>query len=730
MSRHTYLLLGTAMVGVLSPLHAQTVPGAGAPTVSAGSNSLQEVVVTAERRSVSVQKTSLAVTALSGRDLERKNVYHIQDLQYDTPGLTVATAGLINVINIRGIGLGLIGPTTTSGIVNYRDGALITHEPLLQDPYFDENRIEVLRGPQGTLAGSNSTGGAILAVSQDPILNQFGGFISQQYGNYNNLQTQAALNIPINDIMAVRLAGNFSSIDSFYRDIPAPGAPALLGSQTPGAYSQKDFRLSFRATPTPDLSVLLKAEYNLTLGSGIAEEPDKYSAYYAYGTHVPFELNYDSPTNNSLADWRTVLNLEYKITPNVLFRSTTAYSTAANRETDDSDATSYLGQTTSFEVPFNTLQQEFDVLSTGDSRFQWVAGAFGYTDKVYNKTFVITQYGTPAAPSPGPGHILISGTQDAKTYAFFGQGTFNITSQVQALVGLRWNQDQRTATNGGLGIDPPGIFIPNNAVYNRGQGTGKVGLNWNPDQNNLIFAFVAKGAKAGGYNTPSTPGTTNFGPETVVDYELGWKSTMLEQHLRTQLGGYYMDYKGYQYNIYNPITTTSTTGNAAQATIDGVEASVQALLGNFQIDGNGAYVHSSFGHGILYDTRYTPATAVEVNGKPLPFAPKLTGNLGIQYNFDLSDHGLSGTLTPRVQVSYVGSQWDQAYEVPGRDFVPSRTLVDLRLSYALNEHWLLEAYAQNVANVTYVQYINSGTPVDNVLYGAPRTFGAKATYNF
>src|SRR5579884_3388853 len=143
-------LVVVAGCGSAGAVFAQT---AGDPGQTAGpaAETLQEVVVTAEKRVENIQTTAISVSALSGDQIEERGIKSLSDVQYNTPGLSVSNNGMINIINIRGVGLALVAPNTSSGIINYRDGVLITHEPFLLDPYYDQSQIEVLRGPQGTL---------------------------------------------------------------------------------------------------------------------------------------------------------------------------------------------------------------------------------------------------------------------------------------------------------------------------------------------------------------------------------------------------------------------------------------------------------------------------------------------------------------------------------------------------------------------------------------------------
>jgi len=712
---------------LFSAAYAQTA----APPASGGASAkaapvLQEVTITAEKRRVSAQRTAISLTAISREDIEKKGISTIEDLANNTPGVTVANAGMIQLINIRGLGLGLVSPITTSGIVNYRDGILITHEPFLIDAYYDLDSIDVLRGPQGTLVGSNSTGGAVFVTSRSPTLDSTNGYIEQTVGNYGDVRTEAAINYPINGELAVRLAGNFESRDSFFKVVPPPYSALGSFGRAPGAFNQAATRLSVLYKPSGDLTFLLKTEYNLYDSTGIPAEPTVYSPYYAYAAHTPFQSDYNSSTSIRQWDWRSILQADWQFSSFAELRTQTAWTQAKNEQSDDTDDSAYYGQTLQFKVPFSTFQQEIDLLSTGKQALQWSAGVFGYADRNSGGSshFQIVNNGTPQAPFPGPLVISPGGASGAYTVAGFGQTTYQINSLFQAIAGVRYTNDRRDSLTGGVAINPPnGPVIPNHGLEYDDSVTGKLGLNYTPDSTDLVYAFVAKGAKAGGYNM----GGPNFKPERVYDYELGWKTSLLDRHLRMQLDGFYDDYHGYQLNVYNPVIEGSGVANAGASTIKGLEAATQALLGNFSIDANAAYVDSRFGPGLLLDSRFTPALPVQLGGKPLPFAPKWTANGGLEYDLETAN---GSSIRPRVQISYIGSQWDAPAELPGYDFVASHFLVDLRLTDDVSSQWRFEAYVQNLLNKVYVQSIESSSTTNNDIFGNPRTYGVRATYKF
>src|SRR5271168_4888669 len=206
---------------------AQTAPTS--PAASAGAT-LTEVVVTAERRHTDLQNTAVSATVLSGSDLASMGVTSVDQLQFATPGATIDNFGQGIDFNIRGVGKAEHNSQTTVGVVTYRDGVGTFPGYFQDEPYYDIASIEILRGPQGTFGGQNATGGAVFVTTNDPVINGgYHGYVQAQGGNYTDFGLQGALNLPISDTLAARIAFNSETRDSFY-NIAGPNGTAYNGN--------------------------------------------------------------------------------------------------------------------------------------------------------------------------------------------------------------------------------------------------------------------------------------------------------------------------------------------------------------------------------------------------------------------------------------------------------------------------------------------------------------------
>jgi len=724
-------LLGSASaLAVVSGLVAPGVAAAQAQPAPAGASAvLEELVVTAERRTVSLQQTSIAASALGSEELQKKTVTNIADLQRATPSLSIVDQGFSQSVNVRGIGLAVVSPAVDPGVATYRDGVFLPTQTTYGEPFFDIQNVEVLRGPQGTFVGQNSTGGAVFITSKSPTLaDRVSGEISAAYGAYNDAKLQGAVNLPISSTLAMRIAFNDEHRDSFYKDIGS------TQGEHPGKLDTTNIRLGLLWKPTDALSILFKTQYNTSATDGYAYKPIPGTAFAAFAPKDPFTLNYDQQgLRNDETYVRSSLQVDYEFAGGVKFRSNTGVQYNQQNVLYDIDGSPLPVVTQTQDYVERITTQDVSLISPDNAALRWVIGAtyFKYTDHISS---LVTAPGST---------VNIRIDLPKSSYGVFGSATYNLTPTLELQAGARYSADE--VTFGGFTKITPGPLLPTAAKGDDDQWTGKVTLNWKPNADNLVYGFWTKGFKSGGVNTDGS----DFAPETVFDYELGWKSTLLAGHLRTQLGAFYTDYRNFQAVTFAPATAGSDVTNASKSAIKGVEAQAQLQMGGFGADASLSYVNSRIGSLRLVDTRALPggtATGlgvqcapgvpshppvcfdygpylVSLNGRSNPYSPEWTANIGLQYDFALK----SGTLTPRIDVSYAANQWATFFEAPA-DRLAARTLVNLQLTWRRDD-WTVQAYGTNVFDKTYVAGF-AGLFGNNQFYGAPRQFGLRVARDF
>jgi iron complex outermembrane receptor protein len=667
-----------------------------------------------------VQNISIAVTALSGDALTEKAVVRQSDLQNASPGLSIVKAGLTDSINIRGIGLASGSPQVTNGVSTYLDG--VFQPPIASGGvFYDMAGVEVLRGPQGTLSGANSTGGAIYMTTNKPVLGKFGGTAAISYGNYNNLNANVALNVPITDTLAIRFAGLANTRDSYYKDLGTAHA-------TPDRLSEHDARLQalwksggFQATGKVEL-----IDRNT---GGYAYRPISTTQYSAGRTTDPWTVAYDTNPSNFERATLTNLEMKYQFDSGLTILSRTAYLNKRINNVYDVDGSTLATLGQNQYVREREYSQEINIISPDTGRFKYVVGGYAQRNKVNVRLANTTNGAVTLYIEPDTNKALVG---------VFGQASYQLTDKLQIEAGLRYSHFHVDGS-GAVYSAARAVLVPQTGSEGDGRATGKIALNYKPDANNLIYVFAARGYKNGGINPPG--GT--FAPETVMDYEAGWKSTLFDRHLRTQIGVFYNDYKNFQEDIINQVSGSSGVTNLASATIKGFEASFQGHVGALSVDGGLSFVDSSLSSFSLINKWLVPsqysgypqctgsnaARCYDYNpdittssGGPNLFSPKWTWNIGAQYKIEA---GHDVTVTPRLNYAYVGSQWAYVTYAAATDLINAHGL--LNGSIAIDKGDLrFEVYGNNLANSFYV----AGQSGKNEFYGAPREYGVRFSTKF
>lgn len=728
----------------------QAATASPAASQQTGPEQLQEVVVTAERRTENLQTTPIAATVLDSDELVQKAVLGIQDLQTAAPSLSITPAGLSQNVNIRGIGLDSGSPSVVPGVALYRDG--LWQPPIVTtDSFYDIGSVQVLRGPQGTFVGENSTGGAVIINSRDPDFEGLHGNVEAFGGNYSDWGLQGAVNLPISDTWAARVASYVESRDSFYSDIGSQLTPSPELFNHPGSLDEKNVRLGLRGKPSSDLDILFKVEVNDKSTGGYAYRPVPGTEYASFANPDPWTLDYDHYTLNDELGVRASLKIDWNIADSgIVLRSITGDQFMRVHNVEDTD-----GTTSTLPGPpeLSTTQaiierpesQEFNLISPNTGRLQWVVGSFYLHD--------IREIALNLQSQAVPQNVYPFFTQYLQTAAAFGQVSYEIVPRVKLQVGMRYTHDWNEVPRGGsVTIDfpaPPPLVLNSSGIETDSATTGKVALDWTVNDSNFLYVFAAKGFKAGGFNAGSaTTPQTNFAPEVVWDYELGWKAEYLQHHLRTSLDAFWDNYTNLQVGALNPNTGQASLINTGKSTIKGVESELHGQFGGLNVDAGGAYVNSRLGAITLVNTELLPPGAmgpqctgaalpptctyynqytVSLSGDQNPFSPEWTFNAGLQYAIPA---GPESMLTPRINYSYVGSQWTTLFERYPTDHMPGFGLWSATVTYGWKE-WSIQAYGLNLANRLYVAgQFAPGTNPDNEFFGNPRQFGLRVSRSF
>jgi iron complex outermembrane recepter protein len=675
---------------------------------------LAEIVITAQRRVEKLDQVPIAASVVSGADLTSRGVSNLDDLGSVAPALNIQNQQAVSYVNIRGVGLQSINPTTSSGVANYSDGFFIPHETAISDAYYDVGQIEILRGPQGTLVGQNSTGGAIFVNSVRPTFERINGFVQQTFGDYGYSQTQGAANLPVSDHFAIRVAENIYRKDSFYTDLNLGNDP-LTANLQPGNVSSQSGRVALRWQPTSDFDMYIKYETTTRSGDGFVAKD--YSELAGANNHVdrrlsnPFVVSYDVPSYDRYRLWRATDEINWGISAHLTLRSLTGYQFTESRNQWDNDFTYLPISVATQQVRESTFEQEFNLLSNYDGPLNWIAGVFYLRDAT--PTFLNLTV---------PPTIQINTGPYEHSYAVFGQATYRFTDRWQLLVGGRESRDEKisTGTQQLVGFPFPPVSLA--ATVKTTDPTGKVSLSYLPDANSIAYVSASRGFKPGGAN-PSNSVNFIFQPEKINAYEGGYKASFLQRQLRISAAGFYYDYDNMQLNVFDPVSQMAIV-NVPKARIYGAELQADVQFGQLTVNSGFSYTESQIDKQLsLIDARDPIAGPQDVTGRSLAYAPKWTATVGPSYTVPVG----FGKLTGTAQYSYTSRAYATLFEVTPIDVLGSHSLVNLNIALAMNNGIRVEAYGTNLANALYAAGTLGSAAA---IWGPPRQYGVRLGYTF
>jgi iron complex outermembrane receptor protein len=712
-------LFGTAACAILgAPARSQAAGAdAGAPqqlAYAAAPKAVEEVVVTSERRSTKLQKTPIAVTSLDAAKLAENGGHLVRDLAGEIPNVEVPRGGLTPTTEtffIRGIGTS--DPIQDPAVGLYVDDVYIPR-PLSNGGLFDlpdTARVEVLRGPQGTLYGRNSDAGAVRLITQDPtdtlhIVSDIG------VGDYGAVQTHDLLSGPI---IPGRVAGSLAFVHS-ERD-GTTSDPTIHMNVNNINYDAA--RAKLKITPTDELEILFSADgmidHSNTAYYTPLVQPAKFNPNDSFSPLYPV---------NDLDSGGVALHVKYQLTPELMLKSITS-ARAWNDAPVIYDNSGTVKQLSANFIDYHQHDYTEELQLAGDyGRFNFVSGLFFYKEDFSVNRLTVSLY------KPKTHTINLT---DTDSYAGYAQGNYKITDALTATIGLRYTFDTKTFDDGNYTtlVDPaaPNLFdrysvgkplFTASSDHSWGALTPKFGLDFQVTPSVLTYASYAEGYKSGGYDNRSANETiarTPFAPETVDTFEVGAKSEWLDHRLRANLAAFYNNYTNLQQTIYIstlPGAPTELT-NAGRAHTDGVELETTVIpIDGLTWSNNAGYLNTEFDQFLNAGPRGVSAT-----GRQLPLAPRWTLSTAADYQLPL---GVSGATHVGGEVQYESKSFSDVLNTPGAA-IPDQTFVNVHASYTTeNERWTLLLTIRNALNSRFNQSGTYVPPVEYFLESPPRTF--------
>jgi iron complex outermembrane receptor protein len=719
---------------------------------AAANDTIEDIVVTAQKRETSLQDTPIAISAFTGETLEERGIDDIANLQSYVPNLRVGQEQDGFKISLRGIGLQGTSSITDSGVAFYLDNFYIPRPAGGSAVFYDVDRIEVLRGPQGTLYGRNATGGVVNVIARAPS-DQFEGEVGASYGSRNLSEVRGVLNMPLAENVAARVSAVYTREDGYIENLSTnPGTDDFLG--TDGDLTVRG-QLAFGTPET--LEVLLYGAYSNLNGTGVAMTylernnggPPPTQALLATLPPEPADplvTNNDQPGYN---DSETTLSFA-RVTKS--FGSVEAVLQAGMLWQTANVQQDFDGSPVNVSI-FNKDQDneaqsvEFRLSSVGETPLSWIVGAYYFSEDTYIFRRVRLNGLTPGGMISLP-DFLLDEWGESSTTAAFGSLTYGLTDDFRLSAGVRYTEDEksgRKVTRGNFGQpfppDIPNAAFPGAAEFS--ETTWRTGLEWDPVEDVLVYATVSNGYKAGGFNLTSNGAP--YEPETVMAYELGVKSDLLDRRARVNVDAFYYDYQDMQLTTLMTINNApgQFTTNAAQSTIYGVEIDTQFLLGpNLSLTASYAYVNAEFEEYFNRDPRNPSAPLnpndpaglgrTDLSGNTVPYVAQNTLNLGLEYDADL---GSAGSLTAAINANWHDELFLREYNDPSIDRVPPGTKTDITVTYNVGDSDLrITGYVTNLEDDVERNniYISPGFVGESATtsYTRPRTVGVRVDYDF
>lgn len=760
-----------ATVIMHGPAFAQNVSASTQSEVESTNSGFDEIVVSARKRDESAQDTPVSISVATGDDLADRGITKFNDLEQAVPGLRLSqsqSSSSTSVVSLRGMSAVDARITGDTAVGVYVDGIYYPHAyGLAVGNFWDVGRVEVLKGPQGTLYGRNTTGGAVSVYTKGPS-DQFEGEVKTRFGNYAQYGMSGVVNIPLSPTLATRIAAEAHGHDGYGKN--------LFNGRDLGKEDGWFVRMSTKWTPTPEFTAILRADYGK-----IDFVPNAFKAGIAFNSTDPIpgggffgnsgfraiatelgllpatlQANINTATNvfksyaqgnkndgnlnvqpfDNIRIYGGSLNLNFDVSDAVSLRSITGYRNVNRVGALDNDGTPFsLFEFASSRTNLWQFSQESQVYGEAfGNRLNYLFGVYYSIEKGYDYfESVITRAINTTTPNIQFGNVV------NKTIGYFGQATFKITDGLNATGGLRYSKDTRSLDSHNrnpticIALGTPLATTPDcsakfDASFSAWQWTA--GLDYSPTPGLMVYAKADKGYRTGviplfGGSTTPTGAAATFtpvNPEFVKSYEAGFKVEFLDRRARLNVTYYHTDFDNIQISrsITIPgIGNVAVQQNGAKAKVDGVEleAAIKPIP-QLELNATLAYTDSRF-------TDYVSGV-VNLKGFPLVGSPKWAYSLAATFTQPIS----VGEL--RLNADYSHRSW-QYISLPAGS-TEAYGLLNGRISLTLDNPGMdVSIFGKNILNRRVANYAGS-TASQGFIYSGPytdpATYGVEIGFKF
>ena len=726
----------------------------------------EEVLVTAEKRSESLQDLSQAITVLGGADLDNRQIASFIDLSAIAPGVNIAkNEGFKTVITIRGVGNEANQNAIANPSVSYHlDGIYVASPFALQTDFLDLERIEVLRGPQGTLFGQNSTGGAINVITTAPSIDSSFGKADLTLGDYGLVKARAAYNLPLTDTLAMRASVISNTRDGFTENL-------TLGQDLDDANSMSA-RIRVLYEPSDNFRANFTAQYFDEDRNGAAQKG------LLDPTPNARELRQDSLAAYELTSelYSAVLEWDFE---SFTLKSLTSYQNddvmiIRDNDRNDSAAISVFQIPSLYDPETNkqtTITQEVNLVSVDPlfGKLDWVAGLFYLDTEVEISILERLDFGLDGfdpitdadiASYGGDVGFISDSKPERDSTSVYGQGTWHFNEAWRAVFGLRYTEDEvYSEVTNFYGREGTDIIETSSEKM-----TGRLVVEHDFNESTMAYGAYTRGFKPGGSNltygreeviAPIVVLPT-FNEEIVDAYEVGLKTDLVDGRVRMNTAAFYYNYEGLQYQATDPEVFQGGVGNIPKSEIFGAELELSAFLSeslildvrlawleteitadhlaldNVQSEAAGGTLIGG-GAGLFSpEVQQARSSAVQnVNGNELAKTPKFTGNVALNWNTDIASWG---ELNSSLQYTYRGGFKHRIFNNDATDVVPSYNVIDLIIGLRPEgKDWRVELIGKNLSdeagiNARFTDVFGVGATGDELI--GPRQFMARFSMDF
>jgi iron complex outermembrane recepter protein len=669
---------------------------------------LEEITVTAQKRTERLQDVPISDSAIGAAEAATRGITDTTDLQMAVPGLVIDHTANEGNIFIRGVGTNLFGPNSEQTVAVYVDNVYMPSPEANLFSFNNIDRVEVLKGPQGTLFGRNTTGGVVQIITRDPSTT-FGGDVSVGYANYNTVSSQGYVTGGVLPDLAADLAVMY--------DNQGTGWGHNFTTDRENGIEAKDnyaLRSKWKFTPYDTTTIRLildysrqytKFDYQLVPGVYSAVDP-KYTypgPYNALGGLNDYELEREKGASLQLEQDATVVRIV-----NIL-----SYRHTEVGYVLDQDDTPVVAADLDLPSIAHDWTEELQIHNAESSPIKWMLGGFYYN-----------AYAAYTPVNINDGVVIISDYQKTHSTAGFGQATIPLIADTNLTVGARYTtEDQSFSGTTFLAGADLGTF-PASQTFSKT--TWRAAFDHHFTSDLMAYVSADRGFKSGGYNMITVAGTDAFKPEVLDAYELGLKSEFLDHRVRLNAATFLYNYSDIQIEV--PITGGTTTVNGPRARVKGIEGEVEAkpiepltLAGGVTVlDGK----YTDYPDALAIGAE-GGSSVVDATGHYMVGAPKFTGNASATYRLIFP----TGKLDPNVSARYNDGYF---FYADNRLAQPSYWILNASLTwYPPDERWSVQAWGKNLNNAVYYEgRSEQGGLGDAQRQAPPRTYGVNFRVKF